>query len=65
MKEKLTQEEIDAIDYELSIQEFFKKNYAMLLATFLEQQHDEFMLHVEDMFEDHEGKQMNWQWSDD
>lgn len=65
MEEKLTQEEIDAINYELSIQEFFKDNYAMLLATFLEEQHDNFMEHVEDMYEDHKGKKMKWEWSDE
>lgn len=54
----------EQINYEVALSYFFEKNYAMLLSTFLVDNHDKFMEHVEEKYEDHEGKEMKWEWVD-
>ena len=61
---KLTEEHKKQIAYEVALSDFFQKNYAMLLSTFLENNHDKFMEHVEQHYEDYEGKDMIWKWVD-
>ena len=51
-------------EHEWAMDKFFNKNYAMILATYLEKNHDELMEHAEEMYEDHKGQDMKWQWKE-
>jgi len=59
---ELSEEHKEQIAYEMALSNFFQKNYGMLLATFLEENHDKFMEHVENKYEDHKGEDMKWVW---
>lgn len=62
---EIPEEYKEQLAYESALSKFFQKNYAMLLATFLEDNHDIFMEHISDKYEDHEGKDMEWKWKDE
>ena len=53
---KLTKEQKEYIAYQLGISDFLKDKYAMLLSTFLEDNHDRFMEHIENKYEDENDK---------
>ena len=50
------------IFYEEFLKEFIAKNHTTLIATFIEKNHDEYYEHCEDMYHDHEGQDMEWEW---
>lgn len=52
----------DHVAYEVVMEDFIKINYAMLLATFLENNDELFREHIEEMYDDHKGQPMKWKW---
>ena len=58
----MDKEQQDKIKYDLAISDFFNENYGILLASFLQDNHDKFMVHVADVFEDCKGEKIQWQW---
>ena len=63
MEQELSEGAKEHIAYEVSMDNFFKTNYSMLLATFLDDNHDRFMEHVVDCHDDHRGEPMKWVWA--
>jgi type IV secretory pathway component VirB8 len=60
--EDLTNEiDTEQIQYELALDDFFKKNYVILTAIFIDSKHDEFMEFVEEQYEDKEGEEILWE----
>ena len=51
-------------EFDYVMDDFFTTNYPMLLATFLEENHDKFMEHCTEKYEDHEGQDMKWIWKE-
>lgn len=54
--------EVSTEEYHQILDRYLAENYTMILATFLQNHEDEFNVHVEECYKDHEGKEMKWKW---